>query len=89
MTIRVVAHMLFFVSGRRLKTTPLKTLPNFRLFRITPVDKGVMASVIDRGAGRAARRSAISMCATSPSRDKQYENNVCRLRKDKVFVYFT
>lgn len=30
-----------------------------------------------------------AMCATSPSRDKQVENNVCRLRKDKVFVYFT
>jgi hypothetical protein len=37
----------------------------------------------------AYRAPAISMCATSPSRDKECENNVRRLRKDKVFVYFT
>jgi hypothetical protein len=37
-----------------------------------------------------AQRALIDcMCATTPSRDKEDENNVCRLRKDKVFVYFT
>jgi hypothetical protein len=32
---------------------------------------------------------AYPMCAISPWCEKECENIVCRLRKDKVFVYFT
>jgi len=42
-----------------------------------------------RSGQKMRRLASLSMCATSPSHDKEYENNVCRLRKDKVFVYFT
>jgi hypothetical protein len=85
----VAARAHFFASGPRRKNASLKALAQVRPVRIAPVRKGAMASAIDHGAATAGRVTAFSMCATSPSCDKQYENNVCRLRKDKVFVYFT
>jgi hypothetical protein len=79
----------FFASGLRRENAALKTLAQVRPVCIPPVGKGGMDRLVGFGAGWASGASAFSMCATSPSCDKQYENNVCRLRKDKVFVYFT
>lgn len=79
----------FFASALRRENASLKTSKQVAPVCIAPVGKGAMASALDRGAASTGRVPAFSMCAISPSCYKQYENNVCRLRKDKVFVYFT